>query len=563
MERRLAAILAADVVDYSRLMGADETGTLAALHSFREELLRPAVAGHRGKIIKSMGDGWLIEFPTVVEAVNCALQIQDRLIENETLSLRMGIQIGDVVSDGDDIFGDSINVAARLESFTEPGSIAISDAVFGSLDGILRPSFDDAGAQSFKNIERQIRVWKSRPGIRRLQSDAVAGEAITGTVASRPRLAIRTISTSDDRPEVRELADSLTNDLESHLQGITWLSVATKNSPGGESYVLQATLRAREQQIRLDVHLLDSEDVRLWSEKFDGDLGAAFDWQDAVGEEVVTQVLGIVVEQQKDRLANLGLEQMTAEECELFGSLHRELVDEAAVVVTLRYAAAAIEKRSDFADAYALAIFTFLAARAMGFASATEPHKDAYRNWLAAGETYAAAHPTLDLGIGLARYSRERDETDLLAVVQRTLRRSRTDIATLLFSGWTYVWLGRPQEAIDCLERVLRLARFSPWSLPSIGGLAIAHIEAGRYEAAVNLVRRGLEVNRSFPALYRASAAANAQLGRLEEAKQAISELFRVYPGDTISSSSQRGFYVENEQTKRYFDGLRLAGLPP
>jgi len=164
MERRLAAILAADIADYSRIVGDDEVGALAALRSFRAEVFGPTVAGHHGKIVKSMGDGWLVEFGSAVEAVNCAIQIQDRVSGHELLALRIGVHIGDVVHEEEDIFGDGVNVAARLEAWADPGGIAISDPAYSSLDGTLTPSFDDAGRQELKNIARPLRIWtKSAP----------------------------------------------------------------------------------------------------------------------------------------------------------------------------------------------------------------------------------------------------------------------------------------------------------------------------------------------------------------------------------------------------------------
>lgn len=162
MERRLAAILAADVVGYSRLMGADEAGTLAALRDLTAAVIGPACSGNRGKVVKSLGDGWLMRFPSAVDAVNCAMQMQDRLAGHDRFSLRIGILAGDVVHEEDDKFGDAVNIAARLEAECEPGEVIVSDAAFISLDGTLTPSFDDTGERALKNIARPVRVW-TRP----------------------------------------------------------------------------------------------------------------------------------------------------------------------------------------------------------------------------------------------------------------------------------------------------------------------------------------------------------------------------------------------------------------
>jgi len=215
MERRLAAILAADVVDYSRLMGEDELRTLDALQTLRREIFGPAVAGHRGRVLKSMGDGWLVEFKSVADAVMCAVQIQDRVANHEIIRLRMGLHIGDISEDQEDVYGDGVNVASRLETFAEPGALALSDAVFGTIDGTLRPAFDDVGIHELKNINRPIQIWMRQPQPTRntAQGPNTSSDGEI-TESERPVLALYPIETSDERPDVRELANALTNDVE-------------------------------------------------------------------------------------------------------------------------------------------------------------------------------------------------------------------------------------------------------------------------------------------------------------------------------------------------------------
>ncbi|MEM7320456.1 MAG: adenylate/guanylate cyclase domain-containing protein, partial [Pseudomonadota bacterium] len=209
MRRSLAAVLAADVASYSELLGRDTEGTLAALRRLRSEIFRPTVASRRGRVVKSMGDGWIVLFNAASDAATCALQIQDLLAKDFTLpqgnmQLRLGLHIGDVIEEEEDVFGDGVNVAARLEKLAAPGSIAISDAVFGSLDGTLRPSFDDAGEHDLKNISKPVRVWTR---------GSLPGRSVTNTDKSqRPEIVVCPIETSDPRDEVKELADALTGD---------------------------------------------------------------------------------------------------------------------------------------------------------------------------------------------------------------------------------------------------------------------------------------------------------------------------------------------------------------
>ena len=307
MERRLAAILAADVVGYSRLMGADEAGTLAALRKLRAELFGPVVAGQRGKVIKSMGDGWLVEFVSSVAAVSCALQVQDRLAGHETIKLRIGVHIGDVVHEAEDIFGNAVNVAARLQEVADPGGVAISEAVYSSLDGTLSPSFEDSGLQELKNIERPVQIWM-RARQKDRQPDARGQDPGRGQGIGFPRLAIEPVSTSDDRPEVRELADALTSDLATYLGSSEWLMAATAELTDNQNFALRATLRSRQERLRLEARLIDSSGNEIWAEKYDGELADSFDWQDRVGEAVASTVLGLIRDVERQQLATKSIE---------------------------------------------------------------------------------------------------------------------------------------------------------------------------------------------------------------------------------------------------------------
>ena len=240
MERRLAAILAADIAGYSRMIGADEAGALAALRAFRAEVFGPTVAGHHGRIVKSMGDGWLVEFSSVVEAVNCAVQVQDRLTGHSLIALRIGVHIGDVVHEEEDIFGDGVNIAARLEALAEPGGIAISDSAYSSLDGTLTPSFDDAGAQTLKNIARPLRVWTK---VATPSAATISIERARST--GYPHLAIQPVATSDERTDVCELAEGLTGDLNATLAAVRWLVATVRERPNAVDYTLRCALRSR------------------------------------------------------------------------------------------------------------------------------------------------------------------------------------------------------------------------------------------------------------------------------------------------------------------------------
>ena len=314
LSRRLAAILAADIVGYSALMGADQEGTLAALRQLRSEVFGPAVAGHRGKVVKSMGDGWLVEFAAATDAVTCAMQLQDALTGHNMLRLRIGIHIGDVVHEEEDVFGDGVNIAARLETLAVPGAVLISDAVHGSLDGTLRPSFDALGVQALKNIDRQVQVWCRGAGP---DADAPVGLATAGREQGRqtgfPRLEITPVGMLGENPEVRELADALTSDLTTFLGSVRWLSADTQPTAGEDAYVLTGRLRVLGERLRLEAQLKGPDGKQLWTDKFDGTIADSFDWQDSTAEAIAAGVMAAILDTDTQQLAAIPVEERTLE----------------------------------------------------------------------------------------------------------------------------------------------------------------------------------------------------------------------------------------------------------
>ena len=212
MRRRLAAILTADIVGYSKLVGENEAAALSALRRLRAETLRPLASQHHGQIVKSMGDGWLIAFDSAQDAVSCAIKLQDAVAREGSVNLRIGVHIGDVTHEEDDIFGDGVNVAARLEALAPAGGIALSEIAYVSLDGTLAPSFRDAGEQALKNIERPVRVWVRAPEGARLSA--------APRLAGFPSLTVEPVMTKDERAEVTDLAEGLTADISLYLASV-------------------------------------------------------------------------------------------------------------------------------------------------------------------------------------------------------------------------------------------------------------------------------------------------------------------------------------------------------
>jgi adenylate cyclase len=298
--RRLAAILAADVAGYSRLMGADEEGTLERLKALRRELLDPRIAVHHGRIIKTTGDGTLVEFASVVDAVRCAVEVQQAMPERNAsvgpesrIELRIGINLGDVIVEGDDLYGDGVNIAARLEGIAEPGGICISDDAFRQVRGKVEAEFADIGEQSLKNIARPLRVFRLGP----LSSPAppIAPPAAL-PLPDKPSIAVLPFANTSGEPEQEYFADGMVEEIITALSRIRWLFVIARNSSFtykgqavdvkqvgrelGVRYVLEGSVRRAGQRVRITGNLIDAvTGTHLWADRFDGSLDDIFELQ--------------------------------------------------------------------------------------------------------------------------------------------------------------------------------------------------------------------------------------------------------------------------------------------
>ena len=313
VERRLTAILAADVVGYSRLMGADEEGTLAALKAIRRELVDPRIVEDRGRIVKTTGDGLLVEFPSVVDAVRCAVDVQREMAErnagvpSETrIEFRVGINLGDIIIDGDDIFGDGVNVAARLETLAEPGGICVSHVVRDQVRDKLAFAFEDMGEQQVKNIARPVRIHRIRIDAAAAALPAAAPQP-TLALPDKPSIAVLPFQNMSGDRQQEYFADGMVEEIITTLSRIKWLFVIARNSSFtykgqavdvkqvgrelGVRYVLEGSVRKGGNLVRITAQLIDAETgAHLWADRFDGSMEDVFDLQD----QVATSVAGIM-----------------------------------------------------------------------------------------------------------------------------------------------------------------------------------------------------------------------------------------------------------------------------
>lgn len=559
-ERRLAAILAADIVGYSALMAEDEAGTLEALRRLRREVFHPTVAGHRGKVVKALGDGWLVEFGSAIDSVNCALQIQQRLAGEVKIRVRIGIHLGDITHEDEDIYGDGVNVAARLEALSEPGAVTISDAVHGALDGTLTRSFDDAGERTLKNIARPVRVWVrgAMPEIAATRPAATEDPRAGFPVV----VAIVPIATSDPRGEVRELAAALTNDLFNYLDNGRWLSARVTETPPGDVFALSATLRASGDRLRLDATVADPAGGIVWSRRIDGSLADSFDWQDAAGYEIATGVTSAIHDAERARLATLSDDETTAGNW-----MVRALMLPYAQIDTALERLDAIERAIERDPGWALPYATGCTSIRQSRFQTGSPTLDAYASRFEEWYRRACANPEADAeterALAYLAFLENRALDGLMLKIEGILRRFPYHVPALSTGVSACVYAGEAQRCVDFCTKLLTVCADPVEAAVAKIALGCAYIQLGREQKAVRPLRESLEVQpRSIPAI-RILMSAYGHLGMRDEAAQLLARYIELASDmKTVADVRRITPFVDTPGTRRYFDGLRMAGMP-
>ncbi|WP_298843869.1 adenylate/guanylate cyclase domain-containing protein [uncultured Roseobacter sp.] len=559
MERKLAAILAADIVGYSRMMGQDEAGTVEAVRRLRLETLDPVIAEYGGAILKSMGDGWLVEFPSVAGAVNAAMQIQDRVSSHPSISVRLGVNIGDITKTDEDFYGDGVNIASRLEGIAPNGGLLISDAVYASLDGTLSPSFEGLGPCSLKNISRDVQVWGrtlSREMIHRAEGK------VQRRSSAFPLLTVMPIRTNQIDPQVNEIANSLTADFVTFFGGIAWLNTQVSEEPSSDSYVLRTTLRAQGQRIRLEIRLSDYQGATVWSEKSDGDIEDAFDWQDRMLEHISGNAADLILEAETLALSSVPDDKLLPEQCLLMGVMAWKTFSNESFELATQFQARAIGLRPDMADAYAEAIIVTCAAHTMGPSPLMQDYMQSMPQWVEAARPLASGHAMLTLAIGVADYLSNRRIAPLNQTVSLVLRLAPFDARLLSFCGWAHLWSGDAQTALDCFEKSIRYGKLSPFVVASHGGAATALVQLEQPLLAIQHCDTAFKLADSYPTLYSAKSAALVLVGKVEAAREVMAQYRNLLPNRTLREWKATNDYGQSEGGELYFDALRKAGLP-
>jgi adenylate cyclase len=576
--RRLAAILAADVAGYSRLMGVDEEGTLAALKARRRELIDPKIAEHQGRIVKTTGDGVLVEFASVVDAVRCAIDIQRATIERNAdisddrrIEFRIGINVGDIILDEGDIYGDGVNIAARLQTLANPGAICLSDNAYQQLKGKLALDVNDMGEQQLKNIVQPVRVYSVR------LSHAPVRPA--PPLPDKPSIAVLPFQNMSGDPEQEYFVDGMAEDIITALSRMRWLFVIARNSSFtykgravdvkqvgrdlGVRYVLEGSVRKAANRVRITGQLIDTATgAHLWADRFDGGLEDVFDLQDQVTTNVVGAIAPTLERAEIERAKRKPTESLGAYDYFLRGmaSIHQwtsNANDEA-----LRMFRKAIELDPDFASAYGMAAWCYVWRSINRWT--TERAQETT-------ETIRLARQAVDLGtddavaLAMGGYALAFVAHDLdigAALVDQALSMNPNLAWAWHSSGWLRNFLGEPEVAIKHLEHGMRLSPLDPFVFRAYAGLACAHLLAGRYDESSLWAERALQRRPNLLVAIRESAASNALAGRLIKAQNAMGQLRRFDPELRISNWTDWLPLRRSQDIARYEEGLRKAGLP-
>jgi TolB-like protein/class 3 adenylate cyclase len=575
--RRLAAILAADIAGYSALMGADEARTVRDLKGHQSAIL-PMISEVGGRVIDTAGDGILAEFPSVVTAVNCAVAIQRKMTERNAnidparlMQFRIGIDLGDVIYDENRIFGDGINVAARLEAIAEAGGICVSSKVYEEVRGKTNFIYDDIGERQLKNIAQPVRVYHIRYG------SAPVNPA--PPLPDKPSIAVLPFQNMSGDPEQEYFVDGMAEDIITELSRMRWLFVIARNSSFtykgravdlkqvgrelGVRYVLEGSVRKAANRVRITGQLIDTATgAHLWADRFDGALEDVFDLQDRVTTNVVGAIAPTLQRAEIERAKRKPTESLDAYDYFLRGmaNVHQwtsEANDEA-----LRMFRKAIELDPEFASAFGMAAWCYT-WRSINRWTTDRPHETAETTRLARHAVDLGADDAVALcmgGYALAFVAHDLD--DGAALIDRALTMNPNLAWAWHSSGWLRCFLGDPELAIKNLEHGMRLSPLDPFVFRAYAGLACAHLLAGRYEEAASWAEKARQRRPNLLVAIREAAASNALAGHLPKAHAAMALLRQQDPELRISNLTEWLPLRQAHHIATYQEGLRKAGLP-
>jgi adenylate cyclase len=587
VERRLAAVLAADVAGYSRLMGIDEERTLAQLKTFRKTLFDPGIATHRGRIVKTTGDGMLVEFASAVDAARCAVEVQREMAKQNTgvspelrIEFRIGIHVGDIIIDDNDIFGDGVNIAARLEGIAEPGGVCISDDAHRQIRGKIDVAFDNIGEQTLKNIAEPMRAWRIRP----------AGEASPAIRSSSSPIQVQDLALPD-KPSIvvlpfdnmsaeagqDYLADGIVEAITAALSCIRSFFVIARSSAFtykgratnardvgkelGVAYLLEGSVQKAGNRLRIIVQLIETEGgAHVWSSRFDGAIEDFFDLEDRITEQVAGALqpsirIAEIERSRRKRPQDLGSYDYTMRAMPHVWALEKE---ESAKALELLENALAIDPK--YPLALSLAGWCHAQRAVYNWVDDITGSQVKARSLAERAAEMSSDDPIILAVLGTV-HTFVRNYGTARVLLERAVALDPNGAWAWTRLGWLETYADQPQKAIGNFERALRLSPIDPMNFNNYVGIGSAHEIAEEYDKAAAFYRRALEERPNASWIYRNLAASLSGAGRVDEAKQAFAELMRRYPDLTISKFKQ-AMVFSPAVLNRMAENFRKLGLP-
>jgi adenylate cyclase len=589
VERKLAAILSADVVGYSRLMAEDEAATIRTLTDYREAIAM-LVRQHRGRVVDSPGDNVLAEFPSALEAVRGAVEIQ-RVIQARNADLpakrrmefRIGVHLGDVTVEGDRIYGDGVNIAARLEGLAEPAGVCISGTVYEQVEKKLNVELEDLGEQPLKNIARPVHVY----GVSLLLPEpggASTEKVLPGTdeltvpgFSGRPAIAVLPFDNLSGDPEQEYFADGIAEDLITRLSSWRWFPVIARNSSFvykgksvdvkqvsrelGVRYVVEGSVRKAGDRVRIAAQLIDATSGHhVWAERYDRKLEDIFSLQDEITEAIVEAIEPRIREYEPERAIrqdprNLDAWDLAQRASWYFYRLSKEDNEQAR---RLYERAAGLDPHSVWAVCGLAAVHYF----DLTYQWTDSPDRSVAELVRAAQRSVALDDndPLAQLVLGLA-YSVTGEREEMFAAFELAIQLNPSSPTAYAYLGNFLALAGSSDDAIEKLSKGMRLSPRDPLMFVFLSGMAYAHFAAGRYEDAVDWAQRSFQRRRDWLDAHVVLAASYAHLGRLDEARKASEEILRLQPEFSVAASKRTLSAADEDFTQRCMDGLRKAGL--
>jgi len=588
VDRRLAAVLALDVAGYSRLVGTDDEGTVARWKALRETLIDPKILEHRGRIVKSTGDGVLVEFASVVNAARSAGEIQCEMAtrnaglpDDGRIELRIGIHIGDIISEDNDIFGDGVNIAVRIEGIARTGGVCISDDAHKQVRGKVEFDYEDMGPQTLKNIKEAVRVWRMRfPGDAEPEL-ATPPEAPAEDLAlpDKPSVAVLPFQNMSGDAEQEYFADGIVEDIITALSHFKSLFVIARNSSFtykgkavdikrvgrelGVRYVLEGSVRKAAGRVRITGQLIDAATgAHLWADRFDGSLEDIFELQDQVTASVVGAVAPKLEEAEIERAHRKPTEKLDAYDHYLRGLAMVSQYTKATNKEAFQFFSNAIALDPQYASAYAMATRCIMLRGQNGWLS--NPQREIAEGLqLGRRALELGRDDPLVLAVGGYALAYLAHDLDTGAVfIERSLSLNANCAMAWLYSGAVQVLLGESDLGIAHVSRAQRLSPLDPTQPQFMAVIAFGHLCAGRFDEAARCAESAFRDQPNLLTPLLILTASLAHLGRREDARRLVPEILRLSPSYRISRAKDRAPFRRPEHLAVLTDGLRLAGLP-